>query len=69
MLAQQIKEELNTFKMVCRCLVHLCWPLPTRADLCYVGDGGSRKLQDLHTLLLTTATLMARNLDKFYFTS
>lgn len=55
MLAQQIKEELNTFKMVCR-------PPPRRSLFVIgqtltsgTGNGGPRKLQDLHALLLTMA--------------
>ena len=50
-LAQQIKEELNNFKMVsdqqpCN--------LFTQTNTC-LGDGGSRELQNLHPLLLIAA--------------
>ena len=47
MLAQQIKEELNTFKMVCSPSWHT-WKF---TDL-VIGNGSSRELQDLYTLLL-----------------
>lgn len=52
MLAQQIKEELNTFKMVRhRSRREGCAPIhkltmPT-------GDGSPRELQDIHPFLLT----------------
>ena len=41
MLAQQIKEELNTFKMVSASgLVFNLYPFPTPAN-CLIGDGSS----------------------------
>jgi hypothetical protein len=52
MLAQQIKEELNSFKMV-SCIVYKCCPT-TDANLWCLGDGSTRTLQDLHSLLLMT---------------
>jgi hypothetical protein len=48
MLAQQIKEELNSFKMVSR----TCWQLGRRWLTCSAGDGGPRALQASHPLLL-----------------
>ena len=50
MLAQQIKEELNNFKMV-RILPTRLLCLELYADAS-TGDGSSRELQDLHALLL-----------------
>jgi len=50
MLAQQIKEELNTFKMVRLRLVIQC-AQPSLLTFA-IGDGGPRELQDLHALLL-----------------
>jgi hypothetical protein len=55
MLAQQIKEELNTFKMVC---LKLQWELLV-ANLS-AGNGSARELQDLYAFLLMT-TIMAAN--------
>jgi hypothetical protein len=49
MLAQQIKEELNTFKMVNRSLA-LSLALTNE----YLGDGGARELQDIYSLFLMT---------------
>lgn len=49
MLAQQIKEELNTFKMVClECQLLL---FLTNA---HAGNGSARELEDLYTFLLMT---------------
>ena len=47
MLAQQIKEELNTFKMV-----RTPRELSRGAILILLGNGSSRILEGLHTLLL-----------------
>lgn len=47
MLAQQIKEELNTFKMV-NCNAAFCMMIRLMA----VGNGGSRNVEGLHPLLL-----------------
>ena len=47
MLAQQIKEELNTFKMV-RHPKSLIYNLTDSTT----GDGSARELQNLHTLFL-----------------
>ena len=53
LLAQQIKEELNTFKMVGRCVVI------QRKGRCAngsIGDGSTRTQQTTHALLLTTSS-------------
>jgi hypothetical protein len=48
MLAQQIKEELNTFKMVC-----FAWMSVRLIRANFVlGNGGTRELEDLYTLFL-----------------
>lgn len=52
MLAQQIKEELNTFKMVFRHL--LKWRVTANT---LKGNGSTRTIQGLHTLLLIQADL------------
>lgn len=54
MLAQQIKEEINTFKMV-RTLRWIHPLAPTYVLTRYTGDGGARELQDLHPILLDGA--------------
>jgi hypothetical protein len=52
MLAQQIKEELNTFKMVWNLVVFVPFPFcDCLTD--QTGNGGARKLQDLHAFFLT----------------
>ena len=48
MLAQQIKEELNTFKMVRDSLCVVILKCLTKA-----GNGSTRAIQSLHALLLT----------------
>lgn len=48
MLAQQIKEELNSFKMVI--FVHSIFPCHMLTS--NLGDGSARLFQDLHTLFL-----------------
>lgn len=53
MLAQQIKEELNNFKMVG---APDRQPKKIQTNNTWVGNGSPRKLQDLHALLLMTAT-------------
>lgn len=55
MLAQQIKEELNTFKMVRENPV-----LPNSITHTNpgIGNGSSRKLENLHPLLLSTALMV-----------
>jgi hypothetical protein len=53
MLAQQIKEELNTFKMVS---LLLCVALIVVLTLA-TGNGSARELQNIHTLLLTKLRL------------
>jgi hypothetical protein len=47
-LAQQIKEELNTFKMVCLVIAVILNILLTWCT----GNGSTRKLQNIYTLLL-----------------
>ncbi len=67
-LAQQIKEELNSFKMVsltcCLAATAFC------ADrVGPIGDGGSRKLKGLHALLLMTTTVKTRMSSALIFVS
>lgn len=50
MLAQQIKEELNTFKMVCLRLLKKC--CPQQKLTFWTGNGGPRELENLHALFL-----------------
>jgi hypothetical protein len=65
MLAQQIKEELNSFKMVSRLSVDLVIKLLMISS---VGNGSSRELQDLYTLLLTTKmVVLVASLGSFRF--
>ena len=56
-LAQAIKEELNSFKMVGGP------PILFFSAYSYVGDGSSRIFKGLHALLLTTRALCKTNFD------
>lgn len=57
MLAQQIKEELNTFKMV-GVVDYFAPRSGTSLTSLRLGNGGSRKLEGLYALLLTTIMLV-----------
>ena len=58
LLAQQIKEELNTFKMVCSPDIVVVWHCSLN-----IGNGSTCGVQSLHALLLMIASLTARTFE------
>ena len=62
MLAQQIKEELNTFKMVRSFAPSV--QQGDNADIVPAGNGGPRTLEAAHTLLLIHDKHTAQNKDQ-----